>query len=433
VTIPLCQAWKPGAAFSVAFEYTDAVTAVGVGRVVAPFYPIEAWNNTSECPFPGGNAANYDAIVKKGGVDTLYHHGGVCNACGCDQKTLLNDTLAPAGLKAVVALSAADVGRLALTKLDGIAAFATGDESDGQVFGEVSDTDKRLVSIPARKAEQSEALWARHPEVPTFNGGKTSKNIGTFAGMADIQGMDFYIGACAPRITPAPGSYPLRGPYDFLRNTRENHMPLPTWLYSQGLSPAWKKKLLIVEFYANPAPQEIYVQAFHVLAAGAKGMLWFQVNQDRAKDVPSAWQAIARSNAMIRRVRGWLREGDITGAARSSGKALVEAIRAREAIVVPILNENTTKTVDDSCNLAISDAAMPHFEFGSQSLDIEVPIPADFGLKDVFEITPTGPVDVANVSIAGRTVKVGGVAVDNTTPVRLLVLAATKTARTQAK
>jgi hypothetical protein len=436
ITVPLCAPWSLGHAWTVAVEYADATTAVGVGRVVRPFHPVEAWNNTTECPFPGagGKASNYDAIVVKGGVDTLYTHGGVCGACGCDTYKLVNETLPGAGIQTLLTDDVAtSIARL--TNLAGVAAFSTGDESDGAVFEAVSSSDKRLYSVPAKKAERSELLWGLYPGLPTFNGGKTNKNIGTFAGMADVQGMDFYIGACAPHITRFGTDYPLRGAYDYLRNTRENHMPLPTFLYAQGLSPAWRKRVevggvTLVDYFADPSASEITVQAFHVLAAGGKGFLWFQVNQDRAKASPESWSAIVRMNKITRAVRELVREGDVTGGAKTAQKALVEAIRARDAIVVPVIDEEVTaRPTDTACSTAASAAALPHWRFGAQKVSVDVAIPADLGVAEVFEVTADGPKDFPTVGVAGRTVTLKDVAVDEATPARLFVLARTKDVR----
>ena len=49
--------------------------------------------------------------------------------------------------------------------------------------------------------------------------------------ITDIQGMDVYIGACAPTIVPVIDPLPITYTYLYLKNTRNNHMPLPTWLY----------------------------------------------------------------------------------------------------------------------------------------------------------------------------------------------------------
>lgn len=48
-----------------------------------------------------------------------------------------------------------------------------------------------------------------------------------------------YVAACAPHIQQFLSPPPLRGSYDYLRLTRNNHMPLPTWLYSQLLDDGW--------------------------------------------------------------------------------------------------------------------------------------------------------------------------------------------------
>ena len=72
-----------------------------------------------------------------------------------------------------------------------------------------------------------------YPAIPTYQGGKTNSHIGSYSGITDIQGMDAYLGACAPTIVPVIKPLPIDYPYLYLKNTRDNHMPLPTWLYSQ--------------------------------------------------------------------------------------------------------------------------------------------------------------------------------------------------------
>ena len=52
-----------------------------------------------------------------------------------------------------------------------------------------------------------------------------------------------YIAACAPHIQEWLFYPPLRGAYDYVRLTRDNHLPNPSWLYSQGLSTVWDAKV----------------------------------------------------------------------------------------------------------------------------------------------------------------------------------------------
>ena len=52
-----------------------------------------------------------------------------------------------------------------------------------------------------------------------------------------------YVAACAPHIQEWLFYPPLRGSYDYVRLTRDNHLPNPSWLYSQGLSTVWDAKV----------------------------------------------------------------------------------------------------------------------------------------------------------------------------------------------
>jgi hypothetical protein len=419
-TVPRCTASALGEAWTVVAEWADAPAAVGVGRVLRPRFPIEAWNNTTDCPLPGGDAAAL-AMHRDARIDTLYIHGGVCRACGgCDTATLLGETLPGIGLNAI---ATDDLSSLTFASTAGLAAFSTGDESDGEIY----ESDGRPRA--ALRAASSRRAWNRYAEVPTFNGAKTNRNVGTFAGMADVQGIDFYVAACAPHITPWGTHPPLRAPYDYLRNARENHMPGTTWLYTQGLSPVWNRTVPLtgIEFSVQPNPPELYAQAFESIAAGAKGLMWFQSNSDEGTHSPPRWEAITRVNRMVGSVRELLRTGDPIGA-RSTGSAIVEAIRSADAIVVPVVSLATRSGPTDlGCGTVLSEAGVPHWTWDPTTVDLSLTVPDDAGVLEVFEVTPDGVADPAGVSIAtsGRTLTLSGVSLAASVPVRLFVLART--------
>jgi hypothetical protein len=423
-TVPRCTPSALGDAWTVVADWADAPEAVGVGRVLRPRFPIEAWNNTTDCPIPGGDATAL-SMHRDARIDTLYIHGGVCRACGgCDTATLLGETLPGIGLNAI---ATDDLSDLSFATTAGLAAFSTGDESDGEIY----ESDGRPRA--ALRAAASRRAWSRHAEVPTFNGAKTNRNIGTFAGMADVQGIDFYAAACAPHITPWGTHPPLRAPFDYLRNARENHMPGTTWLYTQGLSPVWNRTvpLLGTEFSIQPSPPELYAQAFESIAAGAKGLMWFQSNIDEGVHSPPRWEAITRVNRMVGSVRELLRTGDPIGA-RSTGSAIVEAIRSADAIVVPVVSLRTRSgPTDVGCGTVLSEAAVPHWTWDPSVVELSIAVPDDFGVLEVFEVAPGGIVDAAGVStgIAGRTLTLSGVSLAEGVPVRLLVLARTEALR----
>merc|ERR550514_68298 len=92
-------------------------------------------------------------------------------------------------------------------------ALLLGDEVDGKV-------DADHVRKGALKAAFGAAVAA--PDVPTYQGSKTTRNVGAFAGIADIQGSDAYSAACAPTMLAVTKTLPLQYPFDYLRNARDN-------------------------------------------------------------------------------------------------------------------------------------------------------------------------------------------------------------------
>ena len=415
VRVPRCELAEPGDAWSVIVEWADADDAVGVGRVLPPFFPIEAWNSTTDCPFPGGDE---DALAmhREALIDTLYIHGGVCDRCGgCDTATLLGETLPAAGLHAI---ATSDLSRLSLTSTAAVAAYSTGDESDGELYRDDGTPEA------AHRARDSQRAWWRRPEVPTFNGAMTNRNVGTFAGMADVQGIDLYVAACAPHITPFLMHPPLRAPFDYLRNARLAQRPGPVWLYAQGLSPVWNRG--DPEYSVQPDPPELAAQAMMAVAAGAKGLMWFQSNVGEGEHARARWRAIGDVNAMVSTVRELLRSGDPIGA-RTRDAALVEAIRAERAIVVPVASLSTSSGPDDLRCLAVrSESSVPHWVFRASRVAADIDVPAELGVLRVLEVAPDGVRRASDVEVSarGRTLSLTGIALDPAFPVRLFVLAA---------
>jgi hypothetical protein len=432
--IPLTESTAPGHAWTVVVEYENAPPAVGTGRVVPEFFPVMAWNNTSERPFPSGELENY-LNIRRAGIDTILINDRTCDDGSCDTYTLINEELPTLeGFGAVVNYQpfiAPGQDFPEFTDTSGIVAVMTGDESDDAIYNDDG------VPIPAIKARESWRSWQRYPELPTFNGAKTNKLVGSFAGMADIQGIDFYTAAGAPHITAFGTHPPLRATFDYLRNTRNNHMPLTTWMYTQGLSPVWNRRPLLGgdEFSVQPDPQEILAQGMMAIAAGAKGLAWFQVNQEEARKAPERWQAIADVSSMVRAVRPWLREGDVTGAATSDSNTLVELIHAPDALIVPIISLDTIEEPTDlGFILAQSEDDVPRWVFDDSTPDISVTIPPDFNVTDVFEVQPRG---VSDLSVTfsqptehNPTILFQDIPLNNDMPVRLLVLASDASIRT---
>ena len=186
-TVPMAAPLPLGDPWTVVVEFDEGPPAVGVGRVLRPHFPLEAWPHRDECPIPEGDANNY-AAMRGAGLDTMYHYWN--DDCGPGADRLLNELLPDLGDYFV--LLGDDVPQRPADRLRdtrGVAGFLTGDESDGEFL------DDNGYPVAAGKAGEARALWAQFPEVAVYNGGKTNGQVGTLAGATDIQGMDFYAAA----------------------------------------------------------------------------------------------------------------------------------------------------------------------------------------------------------------------------------------------
>jgi len=417
IRVPLCSKVKAGDPYTVIVEFESAPPSVGVGRVIKPFFPIEAWPNSSECPVPGGNQTNYQKVVASG-IDTVYTYMDN-NKCNLDWFNLVNNVLPTIGsfyLLISDGFSSMQNAQYLLTNTGYVAGFLTGDESDGEVW------DENNIPNASKKAKESQKLWGWYPDVPTYNGAKTNGNVGAFAGMADVQGIDFYVAACAPHITSWGKHPPLRGSYDYLLNTRNNHMPLPTWMYAQGLSPVWNKS--DGKIHVQPDPQEIVVQGYSVMAAGGKGLMWFQINQDEANYKPERWAAISEVSRVFNALRKYLRAGDISGSVQWNGELISDVIFSREVLIVPVIGLKTTKAPTDiSCGTAlISEAMVPHWVLADQTVSIEVEVPEDFGVYEIFEIASGGISDKpVGYKMNKRRITIENINLSNSVPARIFV------------
>jgi uncharacterized Zn-binding protein involved in type VI secretion len=419
-TVRRCSAATSGAPWTVVAEFQGTPASVAVGRFVPERFPIEAWTQSADCAWPGlGNTASSYAMHRDAGFESAYVTWG--NNCATSGPQLVNTILPPLDFHALLTDGFLDEPNpgAALTTLSRVEGVLIGDEVDSTIW-------ENNQSKPGRYASKTKDLWSLYPTLPVYVGSKTNKNVGAFAGVADIQGGDFYVAGCAPHITQWGTHPPLRGAYDYLRNVRDNHTPLPTWLYAQGLSVVWNKQVLGRQLRIQADPQEIVVQAVSALAAGAKGLMWFQTNLSEARADPSRWDAIVRMNWLTRGLRRHLREGDLTGMASTPSNALVEAIRSRDAIVVTVIGLNTTSApTDPACAAAAVGGPVPHFSLAAQTASVTVEVPPDFAVTELFEATDRGPGATPSFSVQGRRVTITNIMLSDATAARVFVLART--------
>jgi hypothetical protein len=413
LSVPLCHPLVAGQAWTVVLEVQDAPAVVATGRAFAPFFPIETWPSSSDCPFPGEGNGTFEEHVAHG-IDTFFVHDGYsCPVSSGDQ--ILQSIAATPG---VFTLPERDLHLPTGTPAH-VAARFCGDESDNEL-SHALDTQ-----------HCSDQFWAENPEIPTYVGGSRSRHNGAFAGSTDIQGMDFYVCNCAPHITDFGTFPPFRGAYDYTVANRRNHAPLPTWTYTQGFSGAWDVTANTpgaIPNYRQVTPAEMRAEALSVIAGGAKGLMYFQTKLEQAHQFPESWAELSRVNHDLIPVRDILSVGGATGLASADAQTIVEAIRGPDAIVVPAVSlafandfaaPDVTETNDVLCGIGMN----LHWQWAPHTTDIRVDVPADLAVSEVFEIR-NGQTLAVTADLKGRALTLRNVAFGEDAPARLFVLAA---------
>jgi hypothetical protein len=399
LTIPVCEAPAQGAPWTLVATWADATPSVAAGRVMPPHFPTHTWPSEADCPLPGVNDANYETLAAAG-LDTFfvrsaYDHDGCASVPTVDA---IAQDFGPAGAWAMLDEFTPDPAETTR-----VLARMLGDEVDNRSQDELLTTQR-----PRALAEETQGYGEQSPDLPTYIGASRHRFTGMFAGVADLQGMDMYAAACAPHITDFGTHPPLRGPYDYLRSTRNNHMPGTTWLYAQGLG-GWP---------AQPSPGDIRHAALSVVAAGGKGLMWFQTPLDKAAENPESWAALSEVTRQIRAIGPRLRLGDPTGAATTPDRAIVEAVRVPGGLVLVVLPLATT---DGPAELPCALGSYTPWQIAEQVVHVDVVVPDDLGVGEVFELVGDQLVD-AGSTIQGRTLGLD-LAFDSQNAGRLLVIA----------
>ena len=373
-----------GAVWTLQVEWAGGAlpaTAAG-GLLFREFFPVETWYHGSDCPFPGLNDTAY-ALHRAHGIDTFFAEYTFDKACNTKLTSAdLVNTIAPQhGFMVLPSFENGGLSYAAVTNQSALAGVFLADEDDTVV-------DDKARSLLAAVARARVAL----PAQPTYAGGASNRYTGAYAGITDVKGMDAYIGACAPHY--ALLAMPARGSFDYLANTRANHAPGPTWLYSQGLEEGWDGSLFKTNRQANAA--EMAVQVASVAATGAKGLMLFETELKYLADPISAptWATLGTLLRETGALRELYRAGDATGSAvpldaagaTMAATVLTEAVlHPRGAVVLAINTAAVNDTYNDIC--CAFDVVACHFTFVPSAVaSLAVTLPPGFAVADAFEI-----------------------------------------------
>lgn len=299
-------------------------------------------------------------------VDTLYFTSGY--VCKGDPYAILKNAAAN-GYTTVVE-SGLDSGIPSKLKglESGISALSIGDEVDGNL----KDTNKKWKKAIDKRL--------RIPEIPTYQGGKTSRQCGLFAGITDIQAKDFYVAGCAPHITEATSTMRIQGAFDFLKNTRDNHMPLTTWGYSQ-FEHSWN---------TQPNANEVNIQVASVFASGMKGLMLFQIDMSKAGS--SFNKDTKKVMKIFKNIRAELRIADVDAVPFTKDddkdQSIVTVLRSPNKLIVIAINTKADGYNDLLCYTGISN----HWSLHSHGIsNLRIDMPDGFQFKGKWqEVTENG-------------------------------------------
>lgn len=356
------------------------------GRVVPERFPIEAWPKSSDCPLPGGNEQNTE-WVKSLGIDSIYYSASnFKKECDADYATVVSSLSTVEDGWFHVMASDGDLEEFSpAVRAASVDAVLIGDEVDGDI-----DAD-HLRGKLANALEQMAAF----PDVPTYMGSKTNHNVGTFAGITDIQGSDAYCAACAPTMLEVVRTLPLQYPYYYLRNARDNHAPLPFWGYAQLYSDAWS-------YQADVA--ELVTQLGQLVLSGSKAVMFFQANYDAGDGHDHA--PLKSAIHSIRNVANIIREGDILGvpfsvSSKLNKEVMAETILSPDKLLVVVVNTNA----DGYNNMLCHTFTSKHWSFKEHTLKtMTLDLASSPGIGSVAnwqEATKDGLVPLSDVGISG--------------------------------
>ena len=341
--------------WTITFSSESKSIAYG-GRLTKEYFPIEDWPKSSQCPVPvdGGNEDNYNILKNELHINT--HFFGP--SCDSNSEDVFNYASLSNGELYLLPEEkySLEEGRIPDTAYDGIGALFLGDESDSSVENTWSVWNRALT-----------AQEVHNNKYALYCGGHSNHLNGLFSGISDIQGMDFYVASCAPHITNWLSTMLVEGSYDYLYNTRQNHKPLPTWLYSQGYcQDCWHVK----EMYVG----ELLVQFSSVVAAGGKGMMLFQ--SDISLRGTDSWEAGSRYLRSISLISEFLRQADVEGAKytiSNDAKTISEVLVDTTSLLFIVINIDSKDYNNKKCF-----GTGAHWTFNEQTVQqVTIQLPND--------------------------------------------------------
>ena len=301
----------------------------------------------SQCPYPDTNNANYKTLSTDLSINSLYITAN--STCSSDVSDVLkyysdnwSNSLNVNGndLTLETSLSATQDALSDYSNLDDFVSALT-------VYKELEPVDinatKINTSITANIVWQ-ESLKRRiyYPSSMTVINSFTNHEVGTYAGITDIQLASFLMAGCGEISLTSTGPFPVTASYDYLRNARLNHMPEPIWGVIQMPGGGYLTQ------------SEVTLSFGQAIAAGVNGFVVLATDVTQKTSDSDAWNAASSLMNSIQYLedKGIMRVLSADGAKINSGNttSLWSALRGVEEMVVVAVNLNCNGYDPSKCS-----------------------------------------------------------------------------------
>ncbi|ETO31905.1 hypothetical protein RFI_05214 [Reticulomyxa filosa] len=287
--------------------------------------------------FPQTNSANYETLSEDLFVSSTYLSAsdvcsGTTQAIITAYSTGWNENTNPSGLVVDSQLSSQLTDSNTGTQ-NAVHAIAL---NSLQPVDDVSSS--ALQSTIHNLWQSAIALRTTYPHFMTCVNAQTSHQVGSFAGITDIQVVQFFMAGCATTSVQNT-TFPVTAVYDYTSNAQKNQMPLETWAVIQAFD-TWSD-----DSPPYLTPSEITMVIGQVFAAGVQGVILSKTDVTQMSTNSQAWNAanalLFNFNALY--TKGYLAHSVATGSYiqnADSSTSLWAAIRSDVALIVIGVNIN---------------------------------------------------------------------------------------------
>jgi len=197
-----------------------------------------------------------------------------------------------------------------------------------------------------------------------------------YAPIADIPCMDHYC-VTAPTSSVWPKRYGTRLEETayYTRDLKEASEPKPVWVWSQAIAD-WDQR----PKRPVPTPNELAAQLMLNLSRGAKGILWFNFDEEVAQRYPDVLEAMGRWGRVLRMARGDLLAAEpVQAKVEAPEKVDAAALACWDRLVIALTN----------CDYEIHDEAYPFRP--KKDVRCAVKLPPWLEPKAALALDPDGP------------------------------------------